>query len=411
MKYNLLAMNPHFTQLGFVLGRDYTLSVSEIFAVFARKGIPTKSFYYDKDILIVEIDNGVSSPISINELGGTIKMFEILGKYNDISDIKTKLLEITPFESEKRINFGISGYGKLNKKVVLNLGYEIKEAIMDAGYKSRFVTGKNIDLTSVIVHENKLIERGFEAILLKTGQTYILGRTLAVQDYKMYSKRDYGRPKRDDHNGMLPPKLAQIMINLAKAPNDSVIYDPFCGSGTVLQEAILLGYKEVYGSDITEKNVEDSKANLEWLRVSSLSRVEKFSINSNNIFRSDVLSPLRKISADTIVGEGYLGEPHRRTKEQAIRDTVKLADFYLKALKNLVNQLKPNRRIVLAIPFFVVGSEYFYLPILDKLSDIGLDIKKPELGDTGLGLYGRGNLTYSRSDQFVGREILILQKS
>jgi hypothetical protein len=41
---------------------------------------------------------------------------------------------------------------------------------------------------------------------------------MALQDFESYSKRDYGRPARDPRTGSLPPKLAQILINLAE-PN------------------------------------------------------------------------------------------------------------------------------------------------------------------------------------------------
>ena len=416
MRYNLLAMNTKFIKLGFVLGRDSALSVAEIFAVFTRKDITASTLHYEKDILIIEMSGGISD-LSIDELGGTIKIFEILGEYTDIADIKAKLIEIVPFENKQRINFGISSYGKLNKKVILNLGYEIKEHLAKNSYSARFVTGKTMDLSSVIVHENKLIERGFEAILIRTNQTYILGRTLEVQNYKLYSKRDFGRPQRDDRNGMLPPKLAQIMINLAEAPADSTIYDPFCGSGTILQEALLLGYKHIYGSDLSERNIADTKANMDWLSTSSIltdnpSRVLAGEIAQNDEFTfvSDVLTPAKEVQADAIVGEGFLGEPYRRSSEQAVKDADELTGFYVKALTNLGKMLKPNGQIVLAIPFFVVGSDYFYLPILDKLSKTGLEIIKPSLGDAELRLYGRGNLTYSRADQFVGREILILTR-
>ena len=57
-----------------------------------------------------------------------------------------------------------------------------------------------------------------------------LGQTLVVQPFKVLSKRDFGRPARDDHSGMLPPKLAQIMINLARRNDDistKTILDPF----------------------------------------------------------------------------------------------------------------------------------------------------------------------------------------
>lgn len=415
--YNLLEMNTKIIQLGFVLGRDYALSVAEIFALISRLGGNARTLHYAKDILIIEPEMPEGQTISIANLGGTIKIFEIMGEMADISELKAKVSELIPVDSQKRINFGISSYGPLSKKVILNLGYEIKEQIVASGYSARFVTGKSVDLSSVIVHENKLIERGFEAIVVRTNSSYILGRTIEVQNYKLYSKRDFGRPQRDDRNGMLPPKLAQIMINLAEAPQGSTLYDPFCGSGTTLQEALLLGYEDIYGSDLSERNIADTKTNLDWLSTSSVLESNALRVAASKIaqddertFVSDVLNPSKMVEADAIVGEGFLGEPYRRSKDQAVHDTEELTKFYIPALVNLSKQLKPGGRLVIAIPFFIVGPEYFYLPIIEKLADVDLELISPNIGEAELKLYGRGNLTYSRADQFVGRELLILKK-
>ena len=69
-----------------------------------------------------------------------------------------------------------------------------------------------------------------------------------------------------------------------------------------------------------------------------------------------------------------------------------------------------NGIIIMAIPFFVIEKEYIYLPILDKLNRIGLKAERPLPENINIRTFGRGNLTYSRPNQFVGREILILKK-
>lgn len=68
--------------------------------------------------------------------------------------------------------------------------------------------------------------------------------------------RDYGRPARDARVGMLPPKLAQIMLNLSvKDEKSGTVLDPFCGTGVLLQEAALAGF-DFIGSDIEPRMVE-----------------------------------------------------------------------------------------------------------------------------------------------------------
>jgi tRNA G10 N-methylase Trm11 len=211
------------------------------------------------------------------------------------------------------------------------------------------------------------------------------------------------------------------MINLAEMAQEAAIYDPFCGSGTVLQEALLLGYTDISGSDINERNIADTKQNLDWLSTSSVLtdnptrlRASQIAQSDDRIFVADVLETgglKLEATCNAIVGEGFLGEPYRRSGDQATKDAEQLTEFYLQALTNLAKQLTPNGRIVLAIPFFIAESEYFYLPILEKLEQTGLTIVKPNLGSAEIKLPGRGNLTYSRPDQFVGREILLLNKT
>lgn len=82
---------------------------------------------------------------------------------------------------------------------------------------------------------------------------------------------------------MMPPKLVQMMINLAGwrgggvARNTSLtqnqstnppihqpaIFDPFCGLGTTLIEAANMGITHVYGSDISKEMVTSSRESLE----------------------------------------------------------------------------------------------------------------------------------------------------
>ncbi|MEI6266390.1 MAG: hypothetical protein WCP14_00675 [bacterium] len=394
-------------QIGFALGRDTALSVAEIFAYLQRVGVEIILQFLVGDILLLEIAEDKLPLLSINSLGGSIKMFIVLGSYLSSDEIVEKLLTEINYESEKRVNFGVSGYGNVNKNFVLKIGYDIKNRLQDSNYAARFVTGKTIDLSSVIVTENKLIERGFEAIIAKNDNGYLLGKTIEVQDYKAYSKRDFGRPKRDGRNGMLPPKLAQIMINLASVSLASSLYDPFCGSGTILQEALFLGYRDIFASDIEKKNIDDTKENLEWLYT----RFGMPKVPEEKIFVSDALEPTKMISTKAIVGEGYLGEPIKRRRDKALSDASKLSQFYIKIFESLKKQMPEDGTIVLAIPFFIVDKEYFYLTIIEEIESLGLELIDYIPEGLGVRRFGRGNLTYSRADQFVGREILVVKTS
>ena len=44
----------------------------------------------------------------------------------------------------------------------------------------------------------------------------------------------------------------------------ATILDPFCGTGVVLQEALIMGFN-AYGTDLSEKMISFSDINLKWL--------------------------------------------------------------------------------------------------------------------------------------------------
>jgi len=67
----------------------------------------------------------------------------------------------------------------------------------------------------------------------------------------------------------LKPKLALSLINLSCVKKEQILLDPFCGAGSILIEAALLGI-ETIGCDIFKKHVQGTKANLKWANVDTL---------------------------------------------------------------------------------------------------------------------------------------------
>jgi tRNA G10 N-methylase Trm11 len=270
------------------------------------------------------------------------------------------------------------------------------------------VTSRDKALSSVVVEQNGLVEKGADFALLPKDDKLFIGRTLAVQPFKELSYRDFGRPGRDDRSGMLPPKLAQIMINLAcpAFAVDTVLFDPYCGSGTVLTEALLLGARQVIGLDISERAIKDSGDNIIWAR-------QKFALAgfSFDLFRDDARQASRHIrpgSVDAIVTEPYLG-PQRGAFDMG-RVKKELESLYSQSLEDFVRLLKPGGKICMVWPVFSRGNHRNFLA--PKLS--GLKIARvwpdkiiakirPDLSERGLPVYGRPG-------QKVWREIVVLEK-
>jgi tRNA G10 N-methylase Trm11 len=200
---------------------------------------------------------------------------------------------------------------------------------------------------------------------------------------------------------MLPPKLAQMMINFAcKARTDAVIYDPFCGSGTVLMEGVLMGHK-VLGSDISKKAIMDSQTNLKWI-------CEKFGVNSELVLDVFIKDATQVEASDLperpefIVAETYLGPPLFKlpSPDEVKKNFNEIESIVLGALRQLKKIVAEGGAIVLAVPFYRhQGSKYFLDNLVKKAETFGIVV------DNLPNSTKRGSLLYDRKDQIVGREI------
>ncbi len=389
----------------FILGANPTLSLAELTAVFNNG----RFSLIQKNIAIIETDNEIMANI-IKKIGGTIKFGLIHNELNsyDIKNILKASSEFSiPKTSESKFNFGISFYGKgkINLKV---LGMEFKKILKQSDINSRWVVSREPTLSSVVVEQNKLItDKGVEITIIEFNKKLFLGKTIAVQPFKELSFRDYGRPARDDRSGMLPPKLAQIMINLSGAKLDDIILDPFCGSGTILTEAILMGYKNLIGSDISNKAIKDTKINLEWIKNNYQLSITNYELK--NIDVTQISKQIKPNSIDAIITEPYLG-PQRGKFD--INKTVKeLEHLYTKSLVEFKKILKPNGKIIMIWPSFSVKPKSIFInPEISGYKIIN-PIPKNLEKNIFLKLTMRNTMVYGREDQKVWREIMILQKT
>ncbi|MEK7625640.1 MAG: hypothetical protein AAB467_04835 [Patescibacteria group bacterium] len=384
----------------FLLGRDPILSASEIISLLKREGVVYKNPILKSPFLFLDAD---LQPNTINRLGGTIKIAEELG--TDLSEdtllgaIKTKLSNET-----KKIIFGISFYGEDHTEEVEHWGKELKKILKADGHAVRYVFNRESILSSVTVEKNSLTDKGYEFLILKNSKGYQLARTTAVQPFENFSARDYGRPSRDSESGMLPPKLAMMMINLSETPTDQTLLDPFCGSGTIISEALLLGYSKVRGTDSAEKAIADSNENISWLIKNKL-------ISESKDWKIE-LTPAQKLSKKFddssiggIVAEPYLGKPKngRETAAELAKEAGELAALYVEAFGQFKKILRPGGRVVFIIPRFVQRNGApitISEKILPKLLQLGfaVDPAAPEFSKSPF-------ILYQRPSQFVAREI------
>ena len=395
----------------FILGREPGLSVAEILTQLKTQGIghDPKAAVYCPDVMLVETDKELDFAF-FHALGGSIKMAEVVLETSDLEQGIIVALEGLARES---LDFGLSAYsidpeaGPTFRNLVNGLkplALTVKKKLRDGGRSVRVVMPEGSELSSVQVDKNNLIKKGAELLLLVGAKNITICRTIAVQAFEAFSSRDFGRPKADATSGMLPPKLARMMVNLAGAPKNQTLLDPFCGSGTVLTEALALGYRNLMGSDISPKAVADTKANVAWmlekLRAPTATEVKIFELDVK-----DLLNKMEKKSIGAVVSEPFLGPPLRGGESDQKKHFIflELMGLYRRAFTAFSHVLKPGASVVFVFP--VIDNKHVNL--LRDLETLGFKAEAllPTHAATALGLKTPVGLMYKRPDQLVGRDI------
>lgn len=378
----------------FQLGRQSEISVAELHCVFSFFSLDVKILEQKNANLFVEIKNAFDPKTLMNRLGGTMKIARYVGdiRPNDEMTSEEKLAEIIEsLQLDGKIQFSLTGN---NAK---ELALETKKVLKKNGRSVRYIEAGN---TATILH-NSLVQKSGDFTITHHG----LFVTEAIQPIEEWGQRDFGRPGRDSKSGMLPPKLARIMINIAGGKKvtlenvaSQVLLDPFCGSGTILMEAILSGYKSILGADVSDKAINDTKVNTDWV----LEQIETEKLKTLKILQVDVRKSADKIgpeSIDIIATEPFMGKPLRgnEQKEHLMKQAHELKTLYINAFQAFARIMKKDASIVFLIPRFKHKQEWIRINCSEDIQKLGFTVE-PLSNEFPF-------LVYSRPDQFVAREI------
>ena len=393
-----------------VLGRQPEISLAELESLFGSvQKICSNLAEFESE---TEVD--------ISRLGGTLKLAQPLD---------TSPLEYLQHLPDGKITLGLSDYNEKSSRKVAAEALRLKKILSRHGRSMRIVPNREAVLSTATVFHNQLGRKKNCIELIKYGKNWYVG--CGVQDIDAYTKRDQVRPARDAKVGMLPPKLAQILINLCgPLPVNSRILDPFCGTGVVLQEATLMGYVP-YGTDLDERMIKYSKKNLEWLdgdqlverspelrRGSArntrddrpLGRGTKYGLSRRgpetnwSLTANDATTATWQAPINAVASEIYLGPPldHIPTEVELQPIKQEISSLLLKFLKNLTPQIASGTPVTLAIPAWLrPDGDYETLNLLDEIAKLGYNVKK---------YVSDSDLLYHRAGQVVARQIITLRK-
>jgi tRNA G10 N-methylase Trm11 len=426
----------------YIPGKNWKLSLAELASFLETKNAEFKIAESPKAFFIVSVNSLDSSDIA--RLGGILKVGRV------VATAETRTLERAYIQKDKtaqtqikanlssneiidemllarssKLVFGVSIYTSgqplcnVSKAINRSIGSFIKHELSTRGKKSRFMgfpkRREQPQLSHVEVLKKSLIENKAEVLLCIGGKQTWISKTIAVHNPFEFQRRDICRPVQR-RIFAIPPRLARIMINLASCEANKTLVDPFCGIGTILQEALLTNAK-VIGVDRNSWCVDASRANLDWLK-----KEYRLKDADYTILQGDACHLTNKLDQkiDCIATEPDLGPALRQvpTTSYARRIIDKLRPLYFGFLREAYAVLKKGGRLVLVTPYVKTRSgEPVTMNIEQEAKIIGFFVRCPfrrcdfaEDSNLFANLAKMTSFVDVAERHKIGREIHILEK-
>jgi tRNA G10 N-methylase Trm11 len=365
----------------FILGRNKELSIAELKCFLKSQNVPIKKEFGIENSIFIEVNDELKKSF-VDELGGTIAIGVVLTK-DKRENILNKLDKIEIYSGEKNnINYclwELSGEFQMIRDYLKSRfkKEKLKASIKQLDSEVLLQSGESFYKPS-----SKFIDE--EYFIFEKNEEIYFGKIIQKCDYKKIEERDIKKPVRRQELA-ISPRLAKIMINLSGVKEGQTLLDPFCGVGTILQEALLKNIK-VIGIDNDKSAVEGAKKNLRWFG---------FAKENYQLFNLD--SRFAKISeSEAIVCEPDLGSILKKipSREDARKILTKFENLMIDTINNLKKYI--SGKIIFSSPFILIGKERICCNI-EKIC---------KCTKTNLIL---GQFEEYRPEQIVGRKIFALE--
>jgi tRNA G10 N-methylase Trm11 len=431
------------TQL-FIPGKNWKLSLAELASFLEARKAKFEVDFFSKEFFVVKIE-GEMGFVDIADLGGFIKIGDVAATFSTDSvkeaflqknkQAKTEISRnvassglssgIVGAASGKTV-FGVSVYCAENslrpvsRSIQRFVGSAVKRELAGYGRKSKFMgfakDRKHPQLSHVEVLKKNLVENRAEMLFCAGREQTFVAVTVAVHNPFEFQKRDVEKPVQRKIFA-ISPRLARIMINLSACREGKVLLDPFCGVGTILQEA-LLSRAKVIGVDVNRWCIEAAKRNMEWLKGEYCLENAEY-----RVLQGDVHVLSQKIGweqVDCVATEPDLGPALRQvpTTAYALRIVGKLEPLYYGLLEEAYKVLRSDGRLVLVSPYIKTRSgKPVTMAVEDKAVELGFErmhlFKRGFFaGDAVVpeNLVAMGSFVDAEERHKVGREIHVFRK-
>jgi tRNA G10 N-methylase Trm11 len=431
------------TQL-FTPGKNWRLSLAELASFLDARKAKFEIYSLLKEFFVVRIkeDRGAWD---IADLGGFIKIGDVTATFST-ENVKKAFLQKNK-EAKAQISRDIASSGSIGKllkkasgKTVFGVsvycaerslrpvsrsiqrfvGSSVKRELAGDGKKSKFMgfskERKQPQLSHIEVLKKNFVENKAEILFCVGKEQTFVATTTAVHNPFEFQKRDVSKPVQRKIFA-IPPRLARIMMNLAACTEGKVLLDPFCGVGTILQEA-LLSKAKVIGVDINRWCVEATMRNMEWLKDEYSLENAEYRVLQGVVHK--LSQKIGREQVDCIATEPDLGPALRQvpTTSYAMRIVEKLEPLYYGLLEEAYSVLKNYGRLVLVSPYIKTRSgKPITMGIEEKALKIGFERVYPfKRGlfaeDTIVSekLMAMASFVDAKERHKIGREIRVFQK-
>ncbi|MCD6478769.1 MAG: methyltransferase domain-containing protein [Candidatus Diapherotrites archaeon] len=339
-------------QYVFLFGRNPKLSYLELASYFKARELAFKPIAWFERACMVSFPQELSAEALVEELAGTVKIAKLLFSCNE-NELEERISSANLYEGTKnKIMYFVD---------VINASPSVREFFKDAFKRQR------LKAVHKSVAPHILAKKSYEYVditVIKNDSKFFVAKTIACSNPHKFRERDINRPFTEPEI-MSSVRLARILVNLSCTMPKATILDPFCGIGTVLQEAMLLGY-DVKGLELNPERAKHCMENLEWIK-------KRFNTSADFEVKNGDAKKLSNYfeneSIDAIVTEPELG-PLLKTlpAEQEAKQIVStLQRLYEKFFSEAKLVLKPEGKIVVVIPQFRTKNSRLFTINMDKI--------------------------------------------
>ncbi len=319
----------------FILGRDPILSILEIISYLQARTIPFQLHEHTTDYAVFSITTFIPKE-AINYLGGTIKIARETSEFEEVyqGTANKVTYTINKFSGNQEL------YDDVQTQLVTSLREQGLKVFQKKNREKKPSKSSTLDVEAIIAGDR-------------------VGIIEAVSTPKAYKQRDENRPHFEAAR-VISMRLARILINLSQAIPGDILLDPFCGLGTIIQEASLMKLNAV-GIDSNKFTIQQATKNLQWLGTTNWKLHQGDARMTSKIIKY----------ADAAVTEPYLGPYVKKplTLQEAEQMKRVLEELYttsLQQLRKIVKKkvvfifprfkTKQNKRVELNIPLILKNS-------------------------------------------------------